>query len=849
MRTLLRALFLICAVVALPFAAAAQNSTTVTGTITDPNGLPYSFATISAQLQPSSSVTPTIPPPCNGQLSTPCSVAPFTQATADVNGTFSMNLASNAVLTPAGSQWTFTVSETGVPPPAGFGSRQFTFTSTGTLISGATVSISTQLSTASSALTRGAASAGVSSLNTLTGAVILAAGANITLTPVGNTITIASSGGGSTAFPVTVTGGVSGAVPCFTSTTVESAGTLLTANAVVIGGGAGACPTSIAAATTTTFALFATAGAPAFRAIATTDIPTLNQNTTGSAGSITGQLPLSQLNGGTAPGAQSYNFTGVTIFEVRVAAGLTTSANGDIGYDSTNHNWHLFANGVDAYQFGGPVSGTYTNGDCVKFGVASGYISLVDNGSACGSGGGPGTGTANSLAFWSSSTVLGSITGVISGYTLTAVNGSAPAFLAPSLVDSANSPVSSANYPIACDSSTTVIDRAHVLRFVSGASTPTVPLSSATNCPGLVATLIDESAGSLVFGRTGTDTFNVYNGSSSSLAQTSFTLTNGQFATLNQAATSLWEVRITGGGSASLGFPLTVSGATNSGGIPYFSNATTLSTTATLTAHGVLLGEGTGASPVATGAGTSGQCFISNGSSADPSFQSCSSGAQPVINTAIVRTIIPVRSGGATASGEGVTTQAGGGTIGDGSPSATNTVFNAYSTSTAFSSGCATGCNGFSGSPLYAAQVTGTIYQIQLEWPTNISTNTGRYWVALSNSGGVSSLLATDTPAFSMVGLRYSTIAGDTSPVCVTSNGTSHAYATSAITQTSLMKIEFDDNGASGWTFKVNGTAVCSGMTTDIPASGTVMLLVVGETPTTANPIQTNFYGFMEIGQ
>src|SRR5258705_10150405 len=39
------------------------------------------------------------------------------------------------------------------------------------------------------------AGGGVTSLNTLTGAITLAAGSNITLTPVGNTITIASSGG------------------------------------------------------------------------------------------------------------------------------------------------------------------------------------------------------------------------------------------------------------------------------------------------------------------------------------------------------------------------------------------------------------------------------------------------------------------------------------------------------------------------------------------------------------------------------------------------------------------------------------------------------------------------------
>jgi hypothetical protein len=60
-----------------------------------------------------------------------------------------------------------------------------------------------------------------------------------------NWIADANSSGGSTpAFPITITGGVSGAVPCFTSTTVESAGTLLAANAIVQGGGAGACPTT-----------------------------------------------------------------------------------------------------------------------------------------------------------------------------------------------------------------------------------------------------------------------------------------------------------------------------------------------------------------------------------------------------------------------------------------------------------------------------------------------------------------------------------------------------------------------------------------------------------------------------
>ena len=47
------------------------------------------------------------------------------------------------------------------------------------------------------------AGAGVSSLNTLTGAITLAAGSNITLTPSGNTITIASTGGGGGSFTPT----------------------------------------------------------------------------------------------------------------------------------------------------------------------------------------------------------------------------------------------------------------------------------------------------------------------------------------------------------------------------------------------------------------------------------------------------------------------------------------------------------------------------------------------------------------------------------------------------------------------------------------------------------------------
>lgn len=58
----------------------------------------------------------------------------------------------------------------------------------------------------------GSGSSGVSSVNTLTGAVVLAAGSNITLTPSGNTITIASSGSGGVAIGNAVGSGTANSI-------------------------------------------------------------------------------------------------------------------------------------------------------------------------------------------------------------------------------------------------------------------------------------------------------------------------------------------------------------------------------------------------------------------------------------------------------------------------------------------------------------------------------------------------------------------------------------------------------------------------------------------------------------
>ena len=215
-----------------------------------------------------------------------------------------------------------------------------------------------------SAWVANAGTAGVSSLNSLTGAVTLAAGTNVTLGTVGNTITINSTGGGGggSVTSVALAEGSSTPIYSISGSPVTSTGTLTftlqtqSAHAVFAGptSGSAAQPTfralvagdipalsyvtSVALADSTglfnisgspvtssgtlTLASFQSqaqhaffaapsgaAGAPTFRAIVASDVPTLNQNTTGTAANITASsnstlttlsalsLPTSQLSG------------------------------------------------------------------------------------------------------------------------------------------------------------------------------------------------------------------------------------------------------------------------------------------------------------------------------------------------------------------------------------------------------------------------------------------------------------------------------------------------------------------------------------------------------------------------
>jgi hypothetical protein len=149
-------LLLLASALLLPTSAKAQTRTQVSATITDPDGVPWSGATVSFGLagtggstQPS--LTPcTTAPPCYFQI--PGSVV------TNANGSFSTGLWANASILPASTQWQITVTEPGVPPPWGTGPQlimQYTVT-----ISGGTQSLTTALTALASALTYASVTSG-----------------------------------------------------------------------------------------------------------------------------------------------------------------------------------------------------------------------------------------------------------------------------------------------------------------------------------------------------------------------------------------------------------------------------------------------------------------------------------------------------------------------------------------------------------------------------------------------------------------------------------------------------------------------------------------------------------------
>lgn len=143
MRKLLTLALVVAGAFLFAASASAQNFITITGTVVDPNGIPYGAGTMSAVLTPGAPGGWTLGgQPYSGR------VGPIT---LNSSGSFTATFGSNAAIKPAGTQWHITVNSNpgGIPPPLGTGAQTFSITIT----LNSSQNISTQLDAAAPKLT------------------------------------------------------------------------------------------------------------------------------------------------------------------------------------------------------------------------------------------------------------------------------------------------------------------------------------------------------------------------------------------------------------------------------------------------------------------------------------------------------------------------------------------------------------------------------------------------------------------------------------------------------------------------------------------------------------------------
>jgi hypothetical protein len=168
--------FTLCVVTLFAGLAQGQNFTTVTGTVTDPNGIPYANGLITFILGP----LPFSSSPSVGGGPVAGYTGPFALNGA---GFFSVSLASNAAITPGSTQWTPQVcANPNVPTPFGSGLGGNCFTASPITISGSTQDISPQLAAVALPLTQRANLARI--FNTLPAPTIVTTANNFTVTMV-----------------------------------------------------------------------------------------------------------------------------------------------------------------------------------------------------------------------------------------------------------------------------------------------------------------------------------------------------------------------------------------------------------------------------------------------------------------------------------------------------------------------------------------------------------------------------------------------------------------------------------------------------------------------------------------
>jgi hypothetical protein len=156
--------------------------------------------------------------------------------------------------------------------------------------------------------------------------------------------------GGTTAYPVTITGGTSGGIPCFTSSTVQASSAALGAGVLVAGGGAGSC---VAASSLTDNGTVVTGAEPIRLGAGTQTTPSYSFSTSTGDGwyeRASGILDLAL--GGT-----------MTPHEI-FAGGYRQGSNGVFGFTASSNNAAAsFDTGISRDAAGAVDIGNGTSGD------------------------------------------------------------------------------------------------------------------------------------------------------------------------------------------------------------------------------------------------------------------------------------------------------------------------------------------------------------------------------------------------------------------------------------------------------------------------------------------------------
>jgi hypothetical protein len=152
----------------------AQNLTTVTATVTDSNNTAYALGTYNVNLVNTTNQQPLFGGNANFQQN-------YSGQTLDVSGNLTIVLPSVTVMTPSpGLQWQFNVCANpkqiaGIfPPPTAL--PCFSYTSTGTQVSGSSVSLSASLKAASVVIPSSGGNPAFSSITAGTNAAALVVG-------------------------------------------------------------------------------------------------------------------------------------------------------------------------------------------------------------------------------------------------------------------------------------------------------------------------------------------------------------------------------------------------------------------------------------------------------------------------------------------------------------------------------------------------------------------------------------------------------------------------------------------------------------------------------------------------